>query len=149
MTGKVFIGCTPTVSEEPNWFIRVMHASLGLPLISMLQEPHLPALQFQRTARSGASFAWIRCRTSRTTMPGLTSTRYSTNEPPAAVPRQTRNRRSDTTRLQILDLGAGNGRQLLRRLRPPLDPGLHPSVSPLAHDDLHVLPLLALSRVIH
>jgi hypothetical protein len=33
--------------------MRVMQASLGLPLISMLQEPHLPALQFQRTAEVG------------------------------------------------------------------------------------------------
>ncbi len=31
-----------------------MHISRGLPLISAEQEPHLPALQFQRTARSVA-----------------------------------------------------------------------------------------------
>ena len=31
-----------------------MHISFGLPLISAEHEPHLPALQFQRTARSGA-----------------------------------------------------------------------------------------------
>ena len=31
----------------------------GLPLISAEQEPHLPALQFQRTARSLACSAWI------------------------------------------------------------------------------------------
>ena len=31
-----------------------MHISRGLPLISAEHEPHLPALQFQRTARSGA-----------------------------------------------------------------------------------------------
>ena len=29
-----------------------MHMSLGMPLISAEQEPHLPALQFQRQARS-------------------------------------------------------------------------------------------------
>ena len=29
-----------------------MHMSFGLPLISAEHEPHLPALQFQRTARS-------------------------------------------------------------------------------------------------
>ncbi len=28
--------------------MRVMHMSLGMPLISAEQEPHLPALQFQR-----------------------------------------------------------------------------------------------------
>ena len=37
--------------------MRVMHESRGLPLISMLHEPHLPALQFQRTARSFACCA--------------------------------------------------------------------------------------------
>ena len=36
-----------------------MHISRGLPLISAEHEPHLPALQFQRTARSGACSAWI------------------------------------------------------------------------------------------
>ena len=33
-----------------------MHISRGRPLISALHEPHLPALQFQRTARSPA---WV------------------------------------------------------------------------------------------
>ena len=32
--------------------MRVMHMSFGMPLISAEQEPHLPALQFQRQARS-------------------------------------------------------------------------------------------------
>src|SRR6266536_5394955 len=107
--------------------MRVMQASFGFPLISMLQEPHLPALQFQRTARSLASFAWIRCRTSRTTMPGSTSMRYSMNEP-VAVPRQMRKWRSDTVRLQVFDSCEGDGGELFRRLRPALDPGLHLSV---------------------
>jgi hypothetical protein len=31
---------------------RVMHISAGMPLISAEHEPHLPALQFQRTAKS-------------------------------------------------------------------------------------------------
>jgi hypothetical protein len=31
-----------------------MQPSFGMPLISIEHEPHLPALQFQRTARSGA-----------------------------------------------------------------------------------------------
>lgn len=33
---------------------RVIHISFGRPLISALHEPHLPALQFQHTARSPA-----------------------------------------------------------------------------------------------
>jgi hypothetical protein len=46
----------------------------GLPLTSALHEPHLPALQFQRTAMSGACVAWMRWMTSSTTMPSPTST---------------------------------------------------------------------------
>jgi hypothetical protein len=34
--------------------IRVMHISFGLPLTSAEHEPHFPALQFQRQAKSGA-----------------------------------------------------------------------------------------------
>src|SRR5881628_1335756 len=129
--------------------MRVMQASLGLPLISMLHDPHLPALQFQRTARSWASLAWMRCRTSRTTMPGSTSMRYSTNDPPAAVPRQTRNNLSDTPGLQVLDLGVGDCGQLWRRVGSPFDPCLHPAVAPLAHDDVHLLPVVPLVGIIH
>src|SRR5207249_10087785 len=58
-----------------NVDIRVMHISRGLPLISALHEPHLPALQFQRQARSLAWVAWILWITSRTTMPSSGSTR--------------------------------------------------------------------------
>jgi len=36
---------------------RVMHMSFGLPLISAEHDPHFPALQFQRTARSFACSA--------------------------------------------------------------------------------------------
>jgi hypothetical protein len=39
--------------------MRVMHMSFGLPLISALHEPHFPALQFQRQARSLACVAWM------------------------------------------------------------------------------------------
>ena len=66
---------TVTVSDCSNVDIRVMHISRGLPLTSALQEPHLPALQFQRTAMSPAWVAWSRCMMSRTTSPSLTSTR--------------------------------------------------------------------------
>ena len=51
---------------------RVMHMSFGIPLISAEHEPHLPALQFHRTARSGACWAWMRCTASSTTMPSST-----------------------------------------------------------------------------
>ena len=56
MTGKVRIGVIVIGSSSANVLIRVMHMSRGLPLISAEHEPHLPALQFQRTARSGA---WV------------------------------------------------------------------------------------------
>jgi hypothetical protein len=42
------------VSVSLKEFMRAMQASFGLPLTSMLHEPHLPALQFQRSARSFA-----------------------------------------------------------------------------------------------
>ena len=51
-----------------------MHISRGRPLISALHEPHLPALQFQRTARSPAWVAWTRWIASSTTSPVSTST---------------------------------------------------------------------------
>ena len=64
-----------------------MHMSAGLPLISAEHEPHLPALQFQRQARSGAWVAWTRWITSRTTSPSTAGSTYSVNSPPAASPR--------------------------------------------------------------
>jgi hypothetical protein len=73
ITGNVFSGWQVMVSSSVNTFMRVMHASRGLPLISIEQLPHLPALQFQRSAMSSACVAWIRCSTSSTTMPGWTS----------------------------------------------------------------------------
>jgi hypothetical protein len=36
---------------------RLMHMSLGMPLISAEHDPHLPALQFHLTAKSGACCA--------------------------------------------------------------------------------------------
>jgi outer membrane receptor protein involved in Fe transport len=44
-----------------------MHIRRGRPLTSTLHDPHLPALQFQRTARSVACSAWMRWMTSSTT----------------------------------------------------------------------------------
>src|SRR5712691_6581101 len=55
ITGKVRIGVTVMVSSGANSDILVMQASRGWPLISIEHEPHLPALQFQRTARSPRS----------------------------------------------------------------------------------------------
>ena len=66
-------GETRISSPTPNVFIRVMHMSFGWPLISALHEPHLPALQFHRHARSLALSAWIWWIASSTTMPSLTS----------------------------------------------------------------------------
>src|SRR5688572_16847737 len=95
-----------------------MHNSRGLPLISTLNDPHLPALQFHRIARSLASRDWIRCSTSSTTIPGSTSGWNVLNSPPVASPRQTlnvrldilalapclREVRADLARLEVLDL---------------------------------------------
>ena len=94
MTGNARSGVIVTVSSSPNVLIRVMHISRGRPLISALHEPHLPALQFHRTARSPACVACSRCTMSRTTSPSLTSTVKSCRSPPVASPRQTRNRAS-------------------------------------------------------
>ena len=51
-TGNAFIGSTVTGFSSGSSLSRVMHISLGIPLTSAEQEPHLPALQFQRHARS-------------------------------------------------------------------------------------------------
>ncbi len=60
MTGNARIGVTVMVSALSKSESRVMHISRGLPLISALHEPHLPALQFHRTARSPACVACTR-----------------------------------------------------------------------------------------
>ncbi len=54
MIGKVLIGATVTGSPSGSVSMRVMHMSAGRPLISAEHDPHLPALQFHRQARSGA-----------------------------------------------------------------------------------------------
>ncbi len=90
MTGNVRSGVTVIVSSSVNVLILVMQSNRGRPLISALQEPHLPALQFHRTARSPA---WVACRRwmmSRTTSPSFTSTVKSCISPPATSPRQIR-----------------------------------------------------------
>ena len=74
ITGKVRSGVTVMTCSSVKVLIRVMQSSRGWPLISALHDPHLPALQFQRTARSGVWVACSRWMMSRTTSPSLTST---------------------------------------------------------------------------
>src|ERR1051326_9140536 len=52
MEGKLCMGWIVTGLSNGSSFSLVMHISRGIPLISAEQEPHLPALQFQRTAIS-------------------------------------------------------------------------------------------------
>src|SRR3954462_10908764 len=49
--GNARIGSMVTGLDRSKVFSRVMHISFGMPLISAEQLPHLPALQFHRTAR--------------------------------------------------------------------------------------------------
>src|SRR5262245_46352182 len=55
--GNARIGSTMTGSSRSREFRRVIHMSRGRPLTSAEHDPHLPALQFHRTARSGACSA--------------------------------------------------------------------------------------------
>jgi hypothetical protein len=57
MIGKAFMGATVIGCSSGMVLMRVMHISRGRPLISAEHEPHLPALQFHRTARSFACVA--------------------------------------------------------------------------------------------
>src|SRR5258707_9464215 len=88
INGNAFIGSIVTGSFSGNSSNRVIHINFGRPLISAEQDPHFPALQFQRHARSVAWVAWILCTASSTTIPSETSVEYSTNFPPFASPRQ-------------------------------------------------------------
>ena len=58
-SGKARIGSIVTGWLSGRSLIRVMHMRRGFPFTSALHEPHLPALQFHRTARSPADSAWI------------------------------------------------------------------------------------------
>src|SRR6266545_4842718 len=80
-----------------------MHISRGLPLISAEHEPHFPALQFPRTARSGACSAWMACPPSSTTIRHPAATWYSCISPRARVPRNSRNRRCSATLFPFLN----------------------------------------------
>src|SRR5512142_1467101 len=57
--GNARIGSTVTGLSRFKSLSRVMHINLGFPFTSAEQEPHLPALQFHRTARSFALSDWI------------------------------------------------------------------------------------------
>src|SRR5205807_10421635 len=72
-TGKAFIGSMVTGFSNGNSLSRVMHMSFGIPFTSAEHDPHLPALQFHRQARSGACVLWMSCTASSTTMPSATS----------------------------------------------------------------------------
>ena len=112
-----------------------MHIRRGLPLTSALHEPHLPALQFQRTARSGACVAWIVWMTSRTTWPSSASTAYSSNSPAAGVAaedahRDVRHQCASSNRLASSGGIGGSGSRA----------DCHLAARALAHDDVHLRP---------
>jgi hypothetical protein len=67
--------------------IRVMHISLGRPLISAEHDPHFPALQFHLKAKSLACSACIWSTASSTTIPSVISVWYSLNSPPESFVR--------------------------------------------------------------
>ncbi len=73
ITGKVHSGVRVAASRG-RVDSRVMQISFGRPSISALHEPHFPALQFQRTARSPARVACVRRTAPRTTSPSSTGT---------------------------------------------------------------------------
>ena len=58
MTGNDFIGKIVMGLSRGRASMRVLQVSRGRPFTSAEHEPHLPALQFQRTARSGIWCAW-------------------------------------------------------------------------------------------
>jgi hypothetical protein len=74
MSGNAFSGPTVIGSSSGRSSSRVLHISEGRPFTSAPHEPHLAALQFQRTARSWAWDRWTSSTASRTTMPVTTST---------------------------------------------------------------------------
>src|SRR6266550_5681578 len=109
-----------------------MHIRRGLPLISAEHEPHFPALQFQRTARSGACSAWMACTASSTTMPSPAATVYSFSSPRSRVPRNSRNRRCSATVIPFLN----ECHEVRRNRRLLLAPHRHAARFFLNHDQL-------------
>src|SRR3954453_3097852 len=143
MTGKVRIGVTVMVSVWSYDDSRVMHISRGWPLISALHEPHLPALQFQRTARSGACSACSRWIASRTTSPSSTGTVNDSKSPPDASPRQTRMFRSCPMSVRLLEQRLEVVGHLRQRLAVDLD-----GAALLVQDEVHPAPLGVGGRIV-
>src|SRR5258708_2386640 len=56
-TGNAFIGSTVVGLSSGHSLLLVMHISFRIPLTSAEHDPHFPALQFQRQARSFACVA--------------------------------------------------------------------------------------------
>ena len=92
MIGKARSGATLIGRSGGRSATFVLHISRGLPFTSALHDPHLAALQFQRTARSFACVRWISSTASRTTMPSRASASYGSKPPPVSSPRQSSKR---------------------------------------------------------
>src|SRR4030095_10467325 len=144
-----------------------MQESFGFPLISHEQLPHFPALQFQRTARSLANFAWLRCTASSPPWRASDSIWYSTKSPPSALPRQTlnfrifgavavsgmetlactglRGRRLGNLGLEVLDRAVRDPHELRRPRWLRHLVGHHLPVGSLVRDEVHGDPLVALA----
>ena len=74
INGMPRLGCMTrmnTFAEDETLTITPLRT---FPVISIEHDPHLPALQFHRMARSLAWVAWSRCRMSRTTSPSFART---------------------------------------------------------------------------
>src|SRR5947208_484684 len=131
------MGATVIGSPGGNWSSRVMHMRRGLPFTSALHEPHRPALQFQRQARSLAACAWMWCTASRTTIPSWSGTVKSSNRPSSRVPRKTLSSASLTSSHLALD----DAFQLVGHRWDRLLRDRHRAVAP-ADDDVHRAELL-------
>ena len=114
ISGNARIGSTVIVSSRSKSDSRVLQVSRGRPLTSALHEPHLAALQFQRTARSGASWPWIQWSASRTTIPSSTGTSNSSKWPSARRARRGRPCRCASGIRSLLVLSAALPRRLRR-----------------------------------
>ena len=68
------MGASVIGSPGGKWSMRVMHMRRGLPFTSALHDPHRPALQFHRQARSLAWCACTQWTASRTTIPSSSGT---------------------------------------------------------------------------
>src|SRR5262249_17973914 len=141
MRGKARMGSIVTGCSSGSEFSRVMHMSRGRPLISAEHEPHLPALQFQRHARSGACSACTWCTASSTTMPSEISVRSSRNAPPLASPRQILKVAVGIPAGSCLLVFLNDAPELGRHLGQRTQRQLHLAVGPAVHADVLLPPL--------